>query len=144
MQHFTQDSTHVFPQELLAAGFAAGFHDARRRNLCSRLSWVKHWRSERATPTLRTSAVILELAGGEGRFRRSGITETFGITIKRETDVEPAANSKVEKPQKDGGEDRQPLFPLKIYICSSLSLSYDSLAFAAGFPASLFDLLVQF
>lgn len=100
MRHFRQDSTHVFPQKLLAAGFAAGFHDAHRRNLSSRLSRVKYWHSWKATLTLRTSAVILEHAGGEGRFRWSGITETFGISIKRKTDVVPAASWKVEKPQK--------------------------------------------
>lgn len=50
-----------------------------------------------ATLTLKSSAVILEQAGGEGRFRRSGITETFGITIKRKTDVDSAPTLKVEK-----------------------------------------------
>lgn len=60
-----------------------------------------------STDTLRDdanlkNAVILEPAGGEGRFRRSGITETFGRTIKRKTDVDAAANSKVEKKPTEG------------------------------------------
>lgn len=81
---------------LVAAGFAAGFHGAHWRNLSSHLSRLKYRHCE-ATQTLKTSAVILEHAGGEGRFRRSGITETFGITIKRKTDVDAAANWKVEE-----------------------------------------------
>ena len=78
--------------------------DAARCWLCCWLPWcpleefsrLKYGHCE-ATLTLKASAVILEHAGGEGRFWRSGITETFGITIKRKADVDAAANAKVEK-----------------------------------------------
>lgn len=150
---------------LLTAGFAAGFHGAHRRNLSSRLSRLKYWHCE-STLTLKTSAVILEPAGGEGRLRRSGITETFGITIKRKTDVDAAANSKVEKNHRRvQNRTTQSPFPWKICVFSSsphslfpeeYTYTYTNpqceknpkfsrfQALAASFLAFLFNLFIQF
>lgn len=137
-------TTSCIAQMQTSATLQTRFHsrlstDAARCWLCCWLPWCPPEESFQspqpaevltvceATLTLKTSAVILAHAGGEGRFRRSGITETFGITIKRKTDVDAASN--VEKNRRVQNRTTQSSFPGKICIllsrpCSLFSEEY--------------------